>query len=93
MTKIILALGLTFAASTAAFASSTALDVYHFPANMGSNMVTASAGNVTPLEHQPRRGDSLPAFASHTGSIDAAATASIGTNDLGNEFAVSPRAQ
>ncbi len=62
MTKIILALGLTFAASTAALASSSALDVQDTP-SYGSSM------------------------------IDYTATASTGSNDLGNDFAVSPRAQ
>ncbi len=35
MTKILLALGLTLAASTGAFAASTALDAYNVPAYYG----------------------------------------------------------
>lgn len=62
MTRIILALGLTLAASNAALANSSALDVQDSPSQASS-------------------------------MVDYAATASIGTVTLGNEFGASPRAQ
>jgi len=88
MNKLIIALGLTLAASTAAFADSSALDVY---APQGQNVsaidytATASVGGASnDLVTYDRAGnDGSPSFSAPKGGIDYTATASIG--DVANE--------
>ncbi len=62
MNKIIIALGISLAASTAAFADSSALDAYQFPAEQGSIALATGATN-TQVE-QARLGDGSPTFTS-----------------------------
>lgn len=99
MTKLLIALGITFAASTAALADSAALDAYSFPAHMGSESgmidytATASYGTANPFELGPRLGDGSPVHTGQMGGVDYTPTASIGyTTGLQDTFAVSPRA-
>ncbi|PWW03462.1 hypothetical protein DFR52_101143 [Hoeflea marina] len=94
MTKLVLAFGLTLAASTAAFAGSTALDAYDFPAASGSHSAPLVVAVSTEVR-QPRLGDGSPVF---TGArlfdgIDYTSTASIGGFDSRNRLGVSPRAE
>ncbi len=97
MTKFLIALSISISASTAAFAGSSALDVYYAPAYMGSSMIdytaTASTSGASTFELGPRLGDGSPVYMGQTGNIDYTPTASIGSQDIGNEFAISPRAQ
>ena len=97
MNKIIIALGISLAASTAAFADSSALDAYQFPAEQGSIALATGATN-TQVE-QARLGDGSPTFTGalagngNGNGIDYRATASIGDNaGQAKTFAVSPRA-
>jgi len=78
MNKIIIALGLSLAASTGAFAASTAMDAYDAPAAQGA--VVASAVDVSnDLVSYDRAGnDGSPRFQAPQAGIDYTATASIG---------------
>ena len=95
MNKIIIALVISLAASTAAFADSSALDAYQFPAEQGSIALATDVSNAQ--VEQARLGDGSP---SYTGAlagkgygVDYTATASIGDNaGQAKTFAVSPRA-
>ena len=99
MTRILIALGFTLAASSAALADSSALDVYSFPAFMGSDSgmidytATASTGESNWLELGPRLGDGSPVYMGRTSGVDYTPTASIGyATGMQDSFAVSPRA-
>ncbi|MDZ7601008.1 MAG: hypothetical protein U1A06_06505 [Hoeflea sp.] len=83
MNKIIIALGLTLAASTGAFAQSNALDAYVPQAANAAGIdytATASIGSgQNDLVSYPRAGnDGSPVFEASQGGIDYTATASIG---------------
>ena len=80
MNKIIIALGLTLAASTGAFAQSSALDVFTPEVSQpGIDFsATAGIGNGMSEELGPRLGDGSPVFTSEARGIDFRATASIG---------------
>ncbi|MCY0093558.1 hypothetical protein [Hoeflea ulvae] len=77
MNKIIIALGLTLAASTGAFADSSALDAYTVPAAQGSAHYAVGVSN--DLVSYDRAGmDGSPSFEAAQGGIDYTATASVG---------------
>ncbi len=77
MNKLIIALGLTLAASTGAFAASTAMDAYDVPAVQGT--VNYAVGVSNDLVSYDRAGnDGSPSFEAPQGGIDYTATASIG---------------
>lgn len=79
MNKLLIALGMTLAAGTAALADSSALDVYEFPeANVA--VVETVTGVDNDLVTYDRAGkDGSPSFeAPVAGGIDYTATASIG---------------
>jgi len=77
MNKILLALGLTLAASTGAFADSSALDAYVPQAVQGTG--TYAVGVTNDLVSYDRAGnDGSPSFLAPQGGIDYTATASIG---------------
>ena len=77
MNKILIALGLTLAASTGAFAASTALDAYEVPAVQGSANYAVGVSN--DLVSYDRAGhDGSPTFNAPQGGIDYTATASVG---------------
>jgi hypothetical protein len=79
MNKLLIALGITFAASTGAFAASSALDAYQAPAANGAATLSVS-GVANDLVSFDRAGmDGSPRFAAPVaGGIDYTATASIG---------------
>ena len=78
MNKILIALGLTLAASTGAFAASTAMDANTLPsANASASLAVVGATN--DLVSYDRAGnDGSPNFQTPQGGIDYTATASIG---------------
>ncbi|MCY0146658.1 hypothetical protein OEG84_20245 [Hoeflea sp. G2-23] len=78
MNKIIIALGFTLAASTGAFAASTAMDAYDVPAVQGD--ITYAVGVANDLVSYDRAGnDGSPSFLAPAATgIDYTATASIG---------------
>ena len=80
MNKIFIALGLTLATITGAFAQSSALDAYA-PRAFDAAEVTAAASATTPdLVVYDRPGnDGSPTFSAPQGGIDYTATASIGS--------------
>ena len=83
MNKILLALGLTLAASTGAFAQTTALDAYIPQAHDASGIdftATASVVGVSnDLVSYDRAGnDGSPTFVAPQGGVDYTATASVG---------------
>ncbi|AKI00019.1 hypothetical protein IMCC20628_01302 [Hoeflea sp. IMCC20628] len=89
MNKIIIALGLTLAASTGAFADSTALDAYDVPAAQGS--ATYAVGVSNDLVSYDRTGnDGSPSFQAPQGDVDYTATASVG--DVSNDKVTYDRA-
>ena len=94
MNKIILALGISLAASTAAFADSSALDAYQFPAQQGQ--VALATGVNNQQTHQANLGDGSPtytgALAGNSNGVDYRATASIGSQTANQPLGVSPRA-
>ena len=76
MNKLIIALGLTLATSTGAFAASTAMDAYDVPAAQGSANYAVGVSN--DLVSYDRAGmDGSPSFEAPQGGIDYTATASI----------------
>ncbi|MBC7280369.1 hypothetical protein [Hoeflea sp.] len=84
MNKIIIALGLTLAASTGAFAETSARDAYvPQTANVAAIDYTATAsvgGASNDLVSYHRAGsDGSPSFAAPQGGVDYTATASIGS--------------
>ncbi len=77
MNKLIIALGLTLATSTGAFAASTAMDAYDVPSAQGS--ANYAVGVYNDLVSYDRAGmDGSPTFLAPQGGIDYTATASIG---------------
>ena len=77
MNKLIIALGLTLATSTGAFAASTAMDAYDVPAAQGSANYAVGVSN--DLVSYDRAGmDGSPSFDAPPAAIDYTATASIG---------------
>ena len=97
MKNLLIALGFTLAASTAAFADSGALDVIDAPSafayTQGASGVdytaTASIGTDNQFEHRGRLGDGSPTYSSAAGgSVDYTATASI---DSGASATLGPR--
>ena len=89
MNKLIIALGLTLAASTGAFADSTALDAYNVPAAQGS--ATYAVGVSNDLVSYDRAGnDGSPSFQAPQGGVDYIATASVGA--VSNDQVVYDRA-
>ncbi|KGF68936.1 hypothetical protein LL06_13800 [Hoeflea sp. BAL378] len=83
MNKILLALGLTLAASTGAFAQSSSLDAFVPQAANASGIdytATASVGGVSnDLVVYDRAGkDGSPSFLAPQGGVDYTATASVG---------------
>ncbi|MBC7280703.1 hypothetical protein [Hoeflea sp.] len=78
MNKILIALGLTLAASTGAFAQSTALDAYT-PQPANTYAAPVATGTANDLVSYDRAGkDGSPTFAAPRGGVDYTATASIG---------------
>ncbi|MCY0095651.1 hypothetical protein [Hoeflea ulvae] len=89
MNKILIALGLTLAASTGAFADSTALDAYNVPAAQGS--ANYAVGSSNDLVTYDRAGnDGSPSFQAPQGGVDFTATASVG--DVANDKVIYDRA-
>jgi len=89
MNKLIIALGLTLAASTGAFADSTAMDAYDVPAAQGS--ATYAIGTSNDLVSYDRAGnDGSPSFQAPQGGVDYTATASVG--EVSNDQVVYDRA-
>lgn len=77
MNKILITLGLTLAATTGAFAQSSALDVYQAPAGHGSAKFAVGVSN--DLVSYDRAGnDGSPSYAAPQGGVDYTATGSIG---------------
>jgi len=77
MNKLIIALGLTLAASTGAFAASSALDAYAVPAAQGASGQAVGISN--DLVSYDRAGmDGSPTYEAPQGGIDYVATASVG---------------
>ncbi|MCY0094920.1 hypothetical protein [Hoeflea ulvae] len=90
MNKFLIALGLTVAASTGAFADSTALDAYDFPAAQGSANYAVGTSNDL-VTYDRANNDGSPSFeAPQQGGIDYTATASVG--DTSNEQVIYDRA-
>lgn len=86
MKNLLIALGFTLAASSAAFADSGALDVIDSPSAYGYTQgsagvdytATASVGTANEFEYRGRLGDGSPTYSSAAGgSVDYTATASI----------------
>ena len=77
MNKIIIALGLTLAASTSAFAASTAMDAYDVPAVQGQANFAIGVSNDL-VSYDRANMDGSPSFAAPQGGMDYTATASIG---------------
>jgi len=78
MNKLLIALSLSLAASTGAFAASTAMDAYDVPAAQGS--ATYAVGVSNDLVSYDRAGnDGSPTFQAPQGGVDYTATASVGS--------------
>jgi uncharacterized protein YgiM (DUF1202 family) len=82
MNKFVIALGLSLAASSAAFAQSSALDVY-VPEPVKASVIdytaTASTGASETFELRAKLGDGSPVYVNGaTGNVDYSATGSIG---------------
>ena len=90
MNKLIIALGLTLAASTGAFAQSTAMDAYTVPSVDGYAAPLATGTSNDLVSYDRAGNDGSPTFAAPMGGIDYTATASIG--DVANEQVVYDRA-
>ncbi|WP_412049347.1 hypothetical protein ACK6D9_16630 [Hoeflea sp. Naph1] len=78
MNKLLIALGLTLAASTGAFAASTAMDAYDVPAAQGSIAAAVNVSNDLVSYHRAGN-DGSPSFVAPQGGIDYTPTASVGT--------------
>jgi len=90
MNKILIALGLTLAASTGAFAASTAMDAYNLPSADASASI-AVVDTTNDLVSYDRAGnDGSPVFQAPQGGIDYTATASVG--DVSNDQVTYDRA-
>ncbi|KGF68935.1 hypothetical protein LL06_13795 [Hoeflea sp. BAL378] len=78
MNKIIIALGLTLAASTGAFAQSSALDAFA-PQVSNAPIAASATGASNDLVSYDRAGkDGSPSFLAPQGGVDYTATASVG---------------
>ncbi|AKI03459.1 hypothetical protein IMCC20628_04793 (plasmid) [Hoeflea sp. IMCC20628] len=89
MTKHLVALGLTLATTTGAFAQSSALDAYQAPASHGSGNYVVGVSN--DLVSYDRAGnDGSPSFAAPQGGIDYTSTSSVG--DVSNDQVIYDRA-
>jgi hypothetical protein len=77
MNKLIIALGLTLATSTGAFAASTAMDAYDVPSAQGSANYAVGVSNEQVVYNRAGN-DGSPSFDAPQGGIDYTATASIG---------------
>ncbi|MCY0094921.1 hypothetical protein [Hoeflea ulvae] len=89
MNKLIIALGLTLAASTGAFAASSALDAYNVPAAQGSAHYAVGVSNDL-VSYDRANNDGSPSFQAPQGGVDYTATASVG--DSSNEQVIYNRA-
>ncbi|AKI00020.1 hypothetical protein IMCC20628_01303 [Hoeflea sp. IMCC20628] len=89
MNKLIIALGLTLAASTGAFADSTAMDAYDVPAAQGSAPYAVGTSNDL-VSYERAGNDGSPTFQAPQGGVDYTATASVG--DVSNDQVVYDRA-
>ncbi len=78
MNKLLIALGLTLAASTGAFAQSTALDAYTVPSATGYVGSLATGTNNDLVSYDRAGNDGSPTFVAPQGGIDYTATASVG---------------
>ena len=78
MNKLLIALGLTLAASTGAFAQSSALDAYTIPTFDGSVAMSAPASTQDLVRYDRAGKDGSPTFLAPQGGVDYTATASIG---------------
>jgi len=87
MKNVIIALGLTLATSTAAFAGGSALDAVLLPQDTAASNAQATLSTSAITNDQTsfgRLGDGSPTFAAPAaGSIDYTATASIGSSTEG----------
>ena len=93
MNKIILALSLTLAASTGAFAQSSALDAYQPQAATGGAQVAVTAPANDRVSYDRAGNDGSPSFeAPVAGGIDYTATASIGDVSASQDRIVYDRA-
>jgi hypothetical protein len=90
MNKLIIALGLTLATSTGAFAASTAMDAYDVPSAQGSANYAVGVSNEQVVYNRAGN-DGSPTFLAPQGGIDYTATASIGGN-VSNEQVIYNRA-
>ncbi|AKI00680.1 hypothetical protein IMCC20628_01975 [Hoeflea sp. IMCC20628] len=89
MNKLIIALGLTLATSTGAFAASTAMDAYDLPAAQGTAHYAVGVSNEL-VSYDRAGNDGSPTFVAPQGNIDYTATASIG--DVSNDQVIYDRA-
>ncbi|MCY0147505.1 hypothetical protein OEG84_07200 [Hoeflea sp. G2-23] len=78
MNKLIIALGFTLAASTGAFAASTAMDAYDVPSAQGNTNYAVGVSNDLVSYHRAGH-DGSPSFAAPQGGVDYTPTASFGT--------------
>ena len=90
MNKLLIALGLTLAASTGAFAQTTAMDAYTVPANDGYAAPLATGTSNDLVTYDRANKDGSPVFAAPQAGIDYTATASI--DAVANEQVVYDRA-
>lgn len=77
MNKLIIALGLTLATATGAFAASTAMDAYDVPAVQGQVNYAVGVSNDL-VSYDRANMDGSPSFAAPQSGMDYTATASIG---------------
>ncbi len=89
MNKLIIALGLTLATSTGAFAASTAMDAYDVPAAQGSANYAVGTSNDL-VSYDRASNDGSPTFQAPQGGVDYTATASVG--DVSNDQVIYDRA-
>lgn len=95
MKNVLIALGLTLAATSGAFADSSALDVQGTPElNRGNAAVTIAQGDYNGRNELTNTGpfnDRSPSFAPVSVGIDYTATASIGNGGHSVDLAKQPR--
>jgi len=77
MNKILITFGLTLAATTGAFAQSSALDAYQAPTGHGSANFAVGVSNDL-VSYSRADNDGSPSFAAPQGGIDYTATGSMG---------------
>lgn len=83
MKNALIALGLTLAASTAAYADSGALDVLQAPSAFATGAVAApiATGATNAYEQRARLGDGSPVYQTSGAGVDYTATASVSGAD------------